>query len=153
MSLTSYRAAPPRVGYLACVLVWCVCRFGRPGGDRLSRVLRRSIIGAGGFHGRVRDGIGCGLPAMATRPSEPAGGGLAACLARGHDAGRLGGSGGCVCAEWVALRAAVSRMAAARGGWMEPIGRLGPVSCMRCRTSTPGLSTWWSTTALWETWF
>jgi hypothetical protein len=26
--------------------------------------------------------------------------------------------------------------------------RLGPVSCVRRRTSTPGLSTWWSTTAL-----
>ncbi len=29
-----------------------------PGGDLLSRVLRRSTLGAGGFHGRVRDGIG-----------------------------------------------------------------------------------------------
>ena len=28
------------------------------------------------------------------------------------------------------------------------IERLGPVSCVRRRTSTPGLSTWWSTTAL-----
>ena len=32
----------------------------RPGGDRLSRVLRRSIIGAEAFHGRVRNGIGWG---------------------------------------------------------------------------------------------
>src|SRR3954454_13501011 len=30
---------------------------GRPGDDRLSRVLRRSTIGAEGFHGRVRNGI------------------------------------------------------------------------------------------------
>ena len=30
----------------------------RPGGDLLSHVLRRSTIGAEGFHGRVRDGIG-----------------------------------------------------------------------------------------------
>ena len=30
-----------------------------PGGDRLSHVLRRSTIGAGAFHFRVRDGIGC----------------------------------------------------------------------------------------------
>ena len=36
--------------------------LGRPGGDRLSRGLSRSIIGAGGFHGRVRDGIGWFLP-------------------------------------------------------------------------------------------
>ena len=35
---------------------------GRPGGDLLSRVLRRSTIGAEGFHGRVRDGIGCLAP-------------------------------------------------------------------------------------------
>ena len=39
-----------------------------PGGDRLSRALRRSTMGAGVFHGRVRDGIGCGNPAMATGP-------------------------------------------------------------------------------------
>ena len=34
----------------------------RPGGDLLSRVLRRSTIGAGAFHGRVRNGIGCFPP-------------------------------------------------------------------------------------------
>ena len=89
MSLTSYRAAPPRVGgvcarlarcwlraVLACVRCWLACRAsvalgtgcagsglpGRPGGDLLSRVLRRSTIGAEGFHGRVRDGIGCLTP-------------------------------------------------------------------------------------------
>ena len=32
--------------------------MGRSGGDRLSRVLRHSTIGAGVFNGRVRDGIG-----------------------------------------------------------------------------------------------
>ena len=36
--------------------------FGRPGGDLLFRALRRSTIGAEGFHGRVRDGIGCYAP-------------------------------------------------------------------------------------------
>ncbi len=41
---------------------------GWSGGDRLSRALRRSIMGAGVFHGRVRDGNGCGNPAMATGP-------------------------------------------------------------------------------------
>ena len=45
--------------------------FGRPGGDLLSHALRRSTIGAEGFHGRVRDGIGCGPLAMATRSSKP----------------------------------------------------------------------------------
>jgi len=31
---------------------------------------------------------------------------------------------------------------------IKPIERLGPVSFTRCRASTPGLSTWWSSTAL-----
>src|SRR5438045_4484634 len=44
--------------------------FGRPGGDRLSRVLRRSTMGAGGFNGRVRNGIGWNSPAMTTRPAK-----------------------------------------------------------------------------------
>jgi hypothetical protein len=33
-----------------------------PGGDLLFRTLRCSTIGAEGFHGRVRDGIGCLAP-------------------------------------------------------------------------------------------
>ncbi len=41
-----------------------------PGGDLLSHALRRSTIGAEGFHGRVRDGIGCGPLAMTTRPGQ-----------------------------------------------------------------------------------
>ncbi len=41
---------------------------GRPGGDLLSRALGRSTIGAAGFHGRVRDGVGCGTRAMAAGP-------------------------------------------------------------------------------------
>ena len=41
------------------------------------------------------------------------------------------------------------------GGWfgIKPIEQLVPVSFTRCRASTPGLSTWWSTTALSETLF
>ena len=35
---------------------------GRPGSDLLSRALRHSTIGATGFHGRVRNGIGCIAP-------------------------------------------------------------------------------------------
>jgi hypothetical protein len=87
MSLTSYRAAPPRgsVGYppteprlevhrggelkLEEGFVLSFDRsegtshlLGRPGSDRLSRVLGRSTIGAEGFHGRVRNGIGCFAP-------------------------------------------------------------------------------------------
>src|SRR5207302_8556117 len=67
MSLTSDPPAPPRV--IACVWaagsspggrVWG--GFGRPGGDLLFRALRRRTIGGEGFHGRVRDGIGCLAP-------------------------------------------------------------------------------------------
>ena len=43
------------------------------GGDLLSHVLRRSTIGAAGLNGRVRDGIGCFLRAIATRPSKRSG--------------------------------------------------------------------------------
>ena len=74
MSLTSYRAAPSRVLGGGCggdgdgfIIRW----IGRPGGDLLSRVLRHSTMGAGAFHVRVRDGIGCRFPAIATRSSNP----------------------------------------------------------------------------------
>ena len=57
MSLTSYRAAPPRgMG------VGMGEGSGGPGGDLLFRRLSGSTIGAEGFHGRVRDGIGCLAP-------------------------------------------------------------------------------------------
>src|SRR5712672_4100294 len=71
MSLTSYRAAPPRGEGLRREGVLRECRGWRwyrelrlagPGGDLLFRALRRSTIGAEGFHGRVRDGIGCLAP-------------------------------------------------------------------------------------------
>lgn len=45
----------------------CSVAFYRPGSDLLSRVLRRSTIGAGAFHGRVRKGNGCSHPAITTR--------------------------------------------------------------------------------------
>jgi hypothetical protein len=111
MSLTSYRAAPPRdnrfpgltpgicvlpvLGLLGCGRAGldsprCCCRFCgvlfgmaprfkekmfilafcRPGSDLLSRVLRRSTIGAGAFHGRVRNGNGCSHPARTTRSAK-----------------------------------------------------------------------------------
>ena len=44
--------------------------FDRPGSDRLSRVLGHSIMGAGAFHGRVRNGIGC----LALRQNHQVGG-------------------------------------------------------------------------------
>ena len=58
---------------------------GGPGGDLLSRALRHSTMGAGVFHGRVRDGIGCRHPAKATRSSNPPprGGGVGQVLVEG----------------------------------------------------------------------
>lgn len=60
-----------------CLSAWAeVCvekiliAFSRPGSDLLSRVLRRSTIGAGAFHGRVRNGNGCGRPAITTRSAK-----------------------------------------------------------------------------------
>lgn len=101
MSLTSYRAAPPRVNfssksalYLGTSLrqlkgplarpglpiggpfgrekIWIFLQraFCRPGSDLLSRVLRRSTISAGAFHGRVRNGIGCSRSAITTRSAK-----------------------------------------------------------------------------------
>src|ERR1700759_144242 len=78
MSLTSYRAAPPRekrsndaardiVSEWSFVDWRCAPLTNEawlywPGGDLLFHVLGRSTIGAEGFHGRVRDGIGCRVP-------------------------------------------------------------------------------------------
>ena len=47
-----------------------VTLLGRPGNDLLSRVLRRSTIGSGAFHGRVRNGIGCSHPDKITRSAK-----------------------------------------------------------------------------------
>ena len=77
MSLTSYRAAPPRVEVF-CALWSARCVLSlvmrdildRPGNDLLSRVLRHSTIGAETFNGRVRDGIGFWRLAQATGPAK-----------------------------------------------------------------------------------
>ena len=42
----------------------------RPRSDLLSQALRHSTIGAKAFDGRVRDGIGSGHLAKATRPTK-----------------------------------------------------------------------------------
>ena len=44
--------------------------LGRTGDDRLSRDLSRSTIGAGGFNGRVRNGIGWNSSASITSPAK-----------------------------------------------------------------------------------
>ena len=134
MSLTSYRAAPPRVGDL--IGLGEVGGIGRPGGDLLSRGLSHSTMGAGGFHGRVRDGIGCGPPAKATRSSNPpmwrvrpwrvgSGSGWLLCASFGR----------CVCVSstvlvWM-IAAHDGKLPGLSTGFLyaiEPIGRLGPVS-------------------------
>ena len=87
-----------------------------PGGALLSRILRCSTIGAEGFNGRVRNGIGLGSLAIATRPAKHVSGSdlVRALINESDQADR-----------------AIST------------GKL-----MHCCTSTPGLSTWWSSTAL-----
>ena len=89
MSLTSYRAAPPRDSFFGGPLccfgpVWLLAAAGLPvwmkracglyrfGGDLLSRVLGRSTIGAAALNGRVRDGIGCFARAVTAKPAERA---------------------------------------------------------------------------------
>ena len=77
MSLTSYRAAPPRADWVAPDIFFggviaerysgLLSRFG---GDLLSHVLRRSTIGAAALNGRVPDGIGCFARAMTTKPRK-----------------------------------------------------------------------------------
>ena len=80
MSLTSYRAAPPRDGPIMRTLgvgdmvngfwrfrVRIGARASMPGDDLLFHRLSDSTIGAVGFHGRVRNGIGWDTDAIATR--------------------------------------------------------------------------------------
>jgi hypothetical protein len=155
MSLTSYRAAPPRVNLarkrLPTKFKFCQqkgpltrpsppfrrayekrrfqCAFCRPGSDLLSRVLRRSTISAGAFHGRVRNGIGCSRSAITTRSAKRT---LLEKLL-----------------SFRAVHRAVARWAQVMRT-IKPIELLVPVSFMRCRTSTPGLSTWSSSTTLRE---
>ena len=109
-------------------------------------------MGAEGFHGRVRDGIGCLAPRYGHQASpraacpwleQRAGAGnrvchvvRAECLGEAASGPRWrGGFGFCRC-----TRGGV--------GVQVPLERLVPVSCAGCPASTSGLSTWWSSTAL-----
>ena len=87
MSLTSYRAAPPRanISELKKLKQLSRCEIGlgsgffnivnglprtppaKPGDDLLFHCLSSSTIGAVRFHGRVRDGIGWVTDAMVTK--------------------------------------------------------------------------------------
>ena len=107
---------------MAC-LPWGFCRCDAlrwdpawwPGGDRLSRRWCGSTMGAGGFHGRVRDGIGCGLPAMATGPPGRVLGASRSGMA-GWLAGPCVGAARC-CARCRGIPLAGGPSGARRGGW------------------------------------
>src|SRR6476619_5106260 len=103
--------------------------FGRPGSDLLSQGLSHSTIGAEEFNGRVRDGIGLRLFARTTRPAKDKKTKQAIFV-------RLALGERCSISWTLKMRA------------IKPIERLVPVSYMHYCTSTPGLSTWWSTTVL-----
>ena len=117
---------------------------GWPGGDRLSRCLSNSTMGAEVFHGRVRDGIGCINLAMTTGPPGRI------------LTGRMLVSGIWMCvlgSEARVVRGLVLRAVPSCDGvafWCDgsSIGRLGPLGCIGYPTSTCGLSTCWSGTAL-----
>ncbi len=114
--------------------------LGRPGGDRLSRVLRHSTMGAGAFDGRVRDGIG----SWAHRSGHQAG------AAHGSRHGGFGKrwSSSCVVSGCPSAFAAAGQFRTRIMRAIKPIGRLVPVSSVHYCTCTPGLSTWSSSTAL-----
>ncbi len=141
----------------------------RPGNGLLSQVLRHSTIGARAFDGRVRDGIGSDRSAKVTRPAKrgkeanwfydrlivpsPRAQSMSrkscstfskrtcsnsltrAVPCRSRDSTRSG-----KCSE----RGDGHRVMRA----FKPIELLVPVSCTHCCASTPGLSTWSSSTAL-----
>ena len=60
----------PAVLIAMCIVLRIHIALCRPGSDLLSRVLRQSTIGAGAFHGRVRNGNGCSDPAITTRSAK-----------------------------------------------------------------------------------
>ena len=134
--------------------------LGKPGSDLLSQVLRLSTIGAGKINGRVRDGIGYRPPANTTRPTkgENSNPPPSRPLARTIDCGRIGetslvfGFGfAFLDLMFVLTRAhapACRLETALKTRAIKSIELLGPVSSTPYGAYTPGLSTWWSTTAL-----
>ena len=127
--------------------------LGWTGSDRLSRGLSRSTIGAGGFNGRVRNGIGWNSPARTTSPAKDA----SFCFANilSHASRFREHAYACVAH---AQRHQIDALIAwpCFQAWNEgclsvssvTIERLGPVSSTHCCAYTPGLSTWSSSTAL-----
>ena len=132
MSLTSYRAAPPRVVGVVVMRVWGGgWTWRRPTLPRLETQ----------YHGRYgvsrpsseRDRVG--HPRYDHQVEQPPAG----------PAADAGGGGGRAGKPWHGV-ALLQRGCRWRGS--RSIERLGPVSCTRCRAFTSGLSTWWSATAL-----
>ena len=118
-----------------------IIALGRPGNGLLSQVLRHSTIGAEAFDGRVRDGIGSYHSAKVTRPAK----GETKQTGRMIDQDPQRGSRH--------LRPQITMIWDRQDGHrlmraFKPIERLVPVSCTHCCASTPGLSTWSSSTAL-----
>jgi hypothetical protein len=102
----------------------------RLGGDRLSHVLRRSIIGAEDFHGGVRDGIRCFIPRHSDQADQQP----------GHKP--------CNNLIEIQFHNAPRTILGGVEGLIKPMRRLVLVSFTHYCASTPGLSTWWSSTAL-----
>src|SRR5262245_60089247 len=122
--------------------------LGRPGSDLLSQGLSHSTIGAEEFNGRVRDGIGFMLLARTTRPAKHKETKQAASAMRS-------GEWGVANSEWnISIRHSIFAIRYSRVSLTlkmrasNPIERVLPVSCMHYCTSTPGLSTWSSSTVL-----
>lgn len=113
--------------------------LGRPGSDLLSQGLSHSTIGAEAFNGRVRDGIGLRRFARTTRPAKDKKYEASDLCWRHPIQGiaPLIHSGLGLATLWTLKMRAI-----------KPIERLVPVSYMHYCTSTPGLSTWWSSTVL-----
>ena len=93
----------------------------KPGSDLLSHALRRSTIGAEDFYYRVRKGIGYGIFAITTRLSK-------------------------YLIKQLLTITQIENLLLYKN--FKPIQLLVPVSFMYYYTSTPGLSTWQSSTTL-----
>ena len=119
-----------------------------PGNGLLSQVLRHSTVGAKAFDGRVRDGIGSDRSAKVTRPAkgEKEANFFGACTYP-NDADDTG-----LAKVLYDFAQSLSRRHRTHGHRVmrafKPIELLVPVSCTHCCASTPGLSTWSSSTAL-----
>ena len=125
----------------SCLSVSCA-RASMPGDDLLFHCLSSSTIGAVGFHGRVRDGIGWDTDAMVTRQWSRCAWvrdrwvKIDACTGwdhSSHPCPRLGASAALMLGVWT-LQARIERLVS--------------VSFTRHRASTSDLSRSWSSTAL-----